>query len=147
MDYEYDLKIEQYINKIFNENYDTEKSKIYKEQLLQKSLKKYEHLLESGFDKELAYYKVIEEITYEENLSIDNLKINRNVDSVYKNFNRQKYATNIVISVVFYIFSPLTIIIFDEIGQEIIGLTTFFLFIAIATGLLIYTNITNPKPR
>ena len=55
---------------------------------------------------------------------------------------KSNYARNIAIAVMLYILSVVAIIVFaGGFNQEIVGVTVFFVLIAIATGILVYNGI------
>ena len=58
-----------------------------------------------------------------------------------KEDNKGKFARNLAISVGLYIFSIVLIIFFAELEKEILGVCLFFITIAIATGIIIYSSI------
>ncbi len=55
---------------------------------------------------------------------------------------KSNYARNIAVAVMLYILSVVAIIVFaGGFNQEIVGVTVFFVLIAIATGILVYNGI------
>ena len=44
-----------------------------------------------------------------------------------------------------YILSVIPVILFEQFGYEIIGVSLMFIMVAIATGLIIYNAMTKPK--
>ena len=92
-------------------------------------------------EKEVAYNKVIGSIGNVEDLFGEGDIITQTKQS----FSRKKHARNIAIAVMLYILSPVCVIIFDNFGNEDLGLILMFVFIALATGLIIYTSMVNTK--
>lgn len=137
----YDLKIKEYVEELFENAPKNKKSMEFKEELLANLLEKYNDSVESGMEKEVAYNKVIGSIGNVEDLFGEEDVITQTKQSISK----KKHARNIAISVMLYILSPVCVIIFDNFGNEEFGVILMFVFIAAATGLIIYTNMTNAK--
>ena len=67
---------------------------------------------------------------------------NKNIVEANDEVNKSKFARNLAISVGLYIFSVVLIILFAaSLNQPIIGVCLFFITVAIATGLIIYSSI------
>ena len=67
---------------------------------------------------------------------------NSNIKEAKKENVKSNFARNIAVAVMLYIFAVLAIVICSaQFGQPIIGVSIFFMFIAIATGILIYNGI------
>lgn len=113
----------------------------FKEELLANLLEKYNDLVESGVEREVAYNKVIGSIGNIEDLFGDE-DIIAETKQVFK---RKEHARNIAISVMLYILSPVCVIIADNFGKEDVGIVLMFVFIAAATGIIIYSNMVNTK--
>lgn len=137
----YDLKIKEYVEELFENAPKNKKSMEFKEELLANLLEKYNDSVESGMEKEVAYNKVIGSIGNVEDLFGEEDVITQTKQSI----SRKKHARNIAIAVMLYILSPVCVIIFDNFGNEEFGVILMFVFIAAATGLIIYTNMTNTK--
>lgn len=137
----YDLKIKEYVEELFENAPKNKKSMEFKEELLANLLEKYNDSVESGMEKEVAYNKVIGSIGNVEDLFGEEDVITQTKQSISK----KKHARNIAIAVMLYILSPVCVIIFDNFGNEEFGVILMFVFIAAATGLIIYTNMTNAK--
>ncbi|GAA0699180.1 hypothetical protein GCM10008904_04270 [Paraclostridium ghonii] len=136
----YELKIKNYINELFESEPKTRMTEEFKEELLANLLDKYYDLLESNVDDELAYNKVISNIG-----NIDDL-FERDVINITKDScDRKKSAKFTSIAVMMYILSPVSVIIFEDIGMDTIGIVIMFSLIAGATGLLIYNNMTKAQ--
>lgn len=137
----YDLKIKEYVEELFENAPKNKKSMEFKEELLANLLEKYNDSVESGMEKEVAYNKVIGSIGNVEDLFGEEDVITQTKQSISK----KKHARNIAIAVMLYILSPVCVIIFDNFGNEEFGVILMFVFIAAATGLIIYTNMINTK--
>lgn len=137
----YDLKIKEYVEELFENAPKNKKSMEFKEELLANLLEKYNDSVESGMEKEVAYNKVIGSIGNVEDLFGEEDVITQTKQSI----GRKKHARNIAIAVMLYILSPVCVIIFDNFGNEEFGVILMFVFIAAATGLIIYTNMINTK--
>ena len=67
---------------------------------------------------------------------------NSNIKEARKENVKSNFARNIAISVMLYIFAVLSVVICAaQFGQPIIGVSIFFILIALGTGLLIYNGI------
>ena len=109
----YDLKIKEYVEELFENTPKNKKSMEFKEELLANLLEKYNDLVESGMEKEVAYNKVIGSIGNVEDLFSEEDVITQTKQS----FSRKKHARNIAIAVMLYILSPICVIISDNFGN------------------------------
>ena len=67
---------------------------------------------------------------------------NKNIVEAQKENKKAKFAKNLAIAVALYIMSIVAIIISSTIfDQPIVGVSIFFIIIAIATGMIIYSSI------
>lgn len=137
----YDLKIKEYVEGLFENAPKNKRTMEFKEELLANLLEKYNDLVESGVEREVAYNKVIGSIGNIEDLFGDE-DIIAETKQVFK---RKEHARNIAISVMLYILSPVCVIIADNFGKEDVGIVLMFVFIAAATGIIIYSNMVNTK--
>ncbi|WP_455541994.1 permease prefix domain 1-containing protein [Intestinibacter sp.] len=137
----YDLKIKEYVEELFQNAPQNKKTIEFKEELLSNLLEKYNDLVESGMEREVAYNKVIGSIGNVEDLFEEGNIIVETKES----FSRKKHARNIAIAVMMYILSPVCVIITDNWGNENLGVIFMFILIAAATGLIIYTSMSNVK--
>ncbi len=136
----YEVKIKEYVENLFEKVPKSRNTEEFKEELLANLLDKYYDLLDNNTDDEAAYNKVISSIGSIDGLfEKDPLQVTK--ESVYK----KKSAKITAISVMMYILSPVSVIVFDEFGNETLGIVIMFLLIAGATGLLIYNNMTKPQ--
>lgn len=91
----------------------------------------YEISTEELFHNEVSTSREVEEV------SIENT-------STYQNYNRKK-ALFTTVAVMLYILSVVVIIFFSTVLRSpIVGVCVFFIVIAVATGLLIYIEMTKP---
>ena len=136
----YDLKIEEYVNELFENAPNNKKSMEFKEELLANLLEKYNDLVQSGMEREAAYNKVVGSIG-----NIDDLFEDDAIKETKEISDKKKYARNIAIAVMMYILCPVSVILSDVWGNETLGIVIMFVLIACATGLIIYTNMSRPK--
>ena len=136
----YDLKIEEYVDELFENAPNNKKTMEFKEELLANLLEKYNDLVESGMEREAAYNKVIGSIG-----NIDDLFEDDAIKETKESSDKKKYARNIAIAVMMYILCPVSVILSDVWGNETLGIVIMFVLIACATGLIIYTNMSRPK--
>ena len=136
----YDLKIEEYVDELFENAPNNKKTMEFKEELLANLLEKYNDLVESGMEREAAYNKVIGSIG-----NIDDLFEDDAIKETKEISDKKKYARNIAIAVMMYILCPVSVILSDVWGNETLGIVIMFVLIACATGFIIYTNMSRPK--
>ena len=136
----YDLKIEQYVEELFENAPNNKKTMEFKEELLANLIEKYNDLVQSGMEREAAYNKVIGSIG-----NIDDLFEDDAIKETKEISDKKKYARNIAIAVMMYILCPVSVILSDVWGNETLGIVIMFVLIACATGLIIYTNMSRPK--
>ena len=77
------------------------------------------------------------------NITTDELLTgNKDIVEAKETNNKSKFARNLAIAIGLYIFSVVSIIVFEEaFNKPLIGICLFFALIAIATGLIIYNSI------
>ncbi|MDP3442245.1 MAG: permease prefix domain 1-containing protein [Ignavibacteria bacterium] len=137
-------KIRQYITRAFEDVPKTKKSVEMQEELISNLNEKYNDQLAQGKSEEEAYNTVIAGIGDLSELT-ESLK-ERHVLSSISPEERRRTARNTAIAVMLFILSPMAIIIGAEVfRQEILGLASMFMLIALGTGLLIYTQASKPK--
>ena len=137
-------KIRQYITRAFEDLPKTKKSVEMQEELISNLIEKYNDQLAQNKTEEEAYSTVIAGIGDLSELT-ESLK-ERHVLSSISSDERRRSARNTAFAVMLFILSPMALILGNEIfGQDIIGLAVMFLFIAIWTGILIYTHASKPK--
>lgn len=136
----YELKIKDYVNELFENTPKTRKTEEFKEELLANLLDKYYDLLENKVDDEVAYNKVISSIG-----NIDNLFEIDPMTMTKESWDKRKSAKITAIAVMMYVLCPVSVIIFETIGMETLGIVIMFVLIAGATGMLIYNNMTKPQ--
>lgn len=136
----YEVKIKESVQHLFENEPKNKRTEQLKEQLLANLLKKYSNLLDSNIDEETAYNIVISDIENRDNLFNHSI-----LQMINEGWDRKKSAKITAVSVMMYILSPVSVIVFSEIGSEILGIAIMFILIACATGLLIYNNMTKPE--
>lgn len=136
----YEIKIKEYVQELFENAPKNRKTEEFKEELLANLLDKYYDLLQSNIDDETAYNKVISSIG-----NIDNLFEKDPLEMTKESWDKKKSAKITAISVMMYILCPVSVIVFGSIGFEVLGIAIMFLLIAGSTGLIIYNNMTKPQ--
>ena len=136
----YEIKIKEYVQELFENVPKNRKTEEFKEELLANLLDKYYDLLQNNVDDEIAYNKVISSIG-----NIDNLFEKDPLEMTKESWDKKRSAKITAISVMMYILCPVSVIIFGSIGFEVLGIAIMFLLIAGATGLIIYNNMTKPQ--
>lgn len=137
-------KIRKYITRAFEDVPQTKKSIEMQEELISNLIEKYNDQLIQNKTEEEAYNIVIAGIGDLSELT-ESLK-ERHVLSTISPKERKRSAANTAIAVMLFIMSPMILIVSVEVfNQEILGITSMFMFIAMGTGLLIYTHASKPK--
>lgn len=136
----YEVKIKEYVESLFEKVPKSRRTEEFKEELLANLLDKYYDLLDSNLDKEEAYNSVISSIG-----SIDGLFEKDPLQMTKETYDKKKSAKITAIAVMMYILCPVSVIVSDNFGNETLGVAIMFMLIAGATGLLIYNNMTKPQ--
>lgn len=136
----YEVRIEEYVNNLFSNISSTKGSEEVKEELLTSLLDKYHDLLKNNMSDKDAYNKVILSVK-----SSNELCNEYAMEITKGDWDEKKSARITSISAMMYILCPFSVIVFDEVGFELLGIGIMFLLIAIATGLLIYNYMTKPQ--
>ena len=114
------------------------------EELIANLIEKYNDQCAQGKSEEEAYNFVIASIGDLSELT-EGLK-ERHVLSSISPEERKRSARLVAIAVLMYILSPMILIATSEMyGNGTLGLVLMFMFIAIATGLLVYNGASKPK--
>lgn len=142
-------KLRAYMDNLFRDVKPTRKSVELKEEILQNLVDKYHDLLGEGKTQEAAFNIAVASIgdmdellaglqgTQHENYSITNEQIERG---------RKKSAILISVAVMLYILCLLPPILMTGSGMENnVAPALMFTMIALATGLLIYNNMSKPR--
>ncbi len=133
-------KLRDYIETLFAGAPQTLRTVELKEEMLQNLNDKYNDLLAEGKNEEAAYNIAVASIG-----DISALIGERNDDPSSAAKRSSKSALLTAIAVMLYILCPVPCILFGEIGNGILGVTLLFVFIAVATGILIYNNSTKER--
>ncbi|MDD2534159.1 MAG: permease prefix domain 1-containing protein [Eubacteriales bacterium] len=137
-------RIRSYINTAFTDVPKTKKSIELQEELIANLMEKFNDQLAQGQNEDEAYTAVIANIGDLSELT-ESLR-EHHVLSPENPVERKKIALRISIAVMLYILSPMALIFSAEVlQQEILGLLLMFIFIAGATGILIYNAASKPR--
>ena len=140
-------QIRTYVDKLFAETVATRKSVELKEEMIQNLTEKFNDLIEEGKTPDAAYNIVIAGIGDISYLLKDLEKESTHPSATAER--RQKTAMITAIAVMLYILSVVPLIVLAALinrpGAPIVGVVIMFIFIACATGLLIYNSMTKPK--
>lgn len=138
-------KLVKYVEELFNDAPKTKKVNELKEEILANLYDKYNDLIQSGRDENEAYNMAISSIGDVDEL-IQSLNDNDVMDQDKSREDQKRSALFIAISVMLYIMSPVPIILSGGVPVfKDIGLMMMFMFIAVATGLLVYNANSRPK--
>lgn len=139
--------IRRYVEELFVGTPPTKKAVELKEEMIQNLTEKYNDLISEGKTPEASYNIVIASIGDVSSLLKDIEK-----DATHPTViaaARQKSAMYTAIAIMLYILSVVPLIILGALFHggpaAIIGVVIMFIFIAAATGLLIYNGMTKPK--
>lgn len=135
-------KLREYIDELFKDAPSSKKTVEIKEEILQNLGEKYNDLRAEGKSEDAAYNIAVASIGDISEL-IDELKTTGEAKVVYYNDpnrlkDKQRSAAFVSVAVMLYILSIIPIFILGSIT----GVIIMFVFIAIATGLLIYNGMT-----
>jgi len=145
-------KLRGYVESLFEDTTQTRKSVELKEEMILNLQDRYNDLISQGKTNEAAYNIAVAGIGDISEL-LKELETDGNpteVDHSEYEKARKKSAMLSAIAIMMYILSVLPLIILPSLNLDnthVIGLTTLFVMIAGATGLLIYNNMTKPEFR
>lgn len=138
-------KIKTHVDGLFEGAPQSRKVQELKEELLGNLNSKYDDLISEGFTPDDAYRTVIAGIGDVSEL-MRQIQNESAFNSNYSPADRKKSAMFVAISVGLYILSPVCVILFGgALGQGVLGVILMFVFVALATGLLIYNSMSSPK--
>jgi uncharacterized membrane protein YkvA (DUF1232 family) len=134
-------EIKIYVDGLFEKAPSNGRTRELKEEILANSIDRYNDLIDAGIDENEAYTSVVGNIGNVENLIFDyNLYNDKEAEE------RKKSAMITAISIVLYILSPIGIILSEAFGWvEEFAIVIFFVIVAIATGMLVYNNMSKIK--
>jgi uncharacterized membrane protein YkvA (DUF1232 family) len=134
-------EIEIYVDGLFEKAPSNGRTRELKEEILANSIDRYNDLIDAGIDENEACTSVVGNIGNVENLIFDyNLYNDKEAEE------RKKSAKITAISVMLYILSPIGIILSEAFGWvEEFAIVIFFVIVAIATGMLVYNNMSKIK--
>ncbi len=140
-------KLREYMDDLFQDAPKTRKVIELKEEILQNLTDKYNDLIAEGKTEEAAYNIAVASVGDVQEL-IDNLKNEPMPGKNYETsgvaeYYRKRSAILVSVAVALYILCVIPPMIF--LNNPILGPVLMFVMIAIATGLLIYNNMTKPR--
>lgn len=137
-------KLRNFIESLFEDAPKNKQTIELKEEMLQNLIDKYNDLVDSGKSSEAAYniatasigdiHELIRQIEKREE---NNLLFEQNYDK-----GRKRFALLLSISVMLYILCVVPVILLED---SVLGVVIMFVMVAIATGLILYNNMTKPK--
>lgn len=136
-----DDKLRRYVDGLFKDVQLTKSIVELKEEMIQNLSEKYQDLLYEGRTEDVAYNTVISGIGDISSL-INDMDITKKELS---ETGKQKSAALISIAVMAYIFSLIPIMVSLHNNNLFYGVAGFLAMIMLATGLLIYNNLTKQK--
>ena len=141
--------LRRYVESLFEETKPTKKAVELKEEMLQNLEDKYRDLLAEGKTPEAAFNIAVASIG-DVSALLRQLEEGFRSDSEIERYEqaRRKSAMLTAVAVMMYILSVLPVILLSALGGrhvDIIALPIMFIMVALATGLLIYNNMTKPK--
>lgn len=143
-------RLRAYMDEIFAGVKVTRKSVELKEEVLQNITDKYHDLLEEGKSPEAAYNIAVASIgDIQELLDVleeDGDGFGKRENSTWTEKHKKRYAGLTALAVVLYILCLMPVILFEDTPlEDSLGIGIMFLMIAVATGILIYVNMTKPS--
>ena len=137
-------KLRNFIESLFEDAPKNKQTIELKEEMLQNLIDKYNDLVDSGKSSEAAYniatasigdiHELIRQIEKREE---NNSLFEQNYDK-----GRKRFALLLSISVMLYILCVVPVILLED---SVLGVVIMFVMVAIATGLILYNNMTKPK--
>jgi hypothetical protein len=137
-------RLRNYMDQLFDEAPQNKKTFDLKEEMLQNLIDKYNDLLAEGKSEELAYNLAISSVGDISELLADlqdTPRMRAEMEQAYER-RRQRSAIFVSVAVALYILCVVPCIL---IPNGVIGPVLMFLMIALATGLLIYNNMTKAR--
>ena len=142
-------KLRAYMDHLFQDVPNTKKAVEVKEEILQNIVDKYHDLVAEGKSEEAAYNIAIASIGDLDELLAslkDSSQMPNQMDSENYMAWRKKSAIRISVAIMLYILCVTPPIITDSLHlPDAIGACGLFVFIAIATGIIIYNSMTKPR--
>lgn len=130
-------KLRNYIDSLFADAPQTVRAVELKEEMFQNLMDKYNDLISQGKSEEAAYNIAVASIG-----DVDSLIAGLSEGgTVQGQINRKRNALFVSIAVALYILSPVPVILL----QNTMGVMLLFVFVAAATGLLIYNGATHER--
>ena len=135
-------KLREYIDQLFAEAPPTKKAVEVKEEILQNLREKYNDLIADGKGEEAAFNIAVASIgdiseLITELKGADELRAEYQLDPKRRQ-DKQRSAAFVSVAVMLYILCVIPLFIF----QSVVGLILMFIFVALATALLIYNGMT-----
>ena len=142
-------KLRRYIDEIFEETTPTKKTIELKEEMLQNLEDKYKDLIAEGKSPEAAFNIAVAGIG-DVSALLRQLEAGFICEPEKEAYEaaRRKSAMLTAVAVMLYILSVLPLLVLGQFSSRLsdaLGIPLLFVIVAIATGLLIYNNMTKPK--
>lgn len=137
-------KIRGYINDAFADMPNTDKVLDLKQELYANLSDKYDEQLGKGKTPQEAYHAAISSIGDIQQL-VESVRDHSALMLGLSPQQRKKSALLTAGAVMLYILSPIAVIVLGSLGEGVMGVVTLLLLVAIATGMLIYNDMTKPK--
>lgn len=143
-------KIKNYVEVLFSDIPRSKKANELKEELLSNMSERFEDYIQGGKTENQAYSLVISSLGDIDEMLVEVMPSDEFLKSA--NYYRKRNAKNTAISVAMYIIGVVFLIGFAAIGDfmgnedfyAIIGLLIMLLISAVATGIIIYSNMSMP---
>ncbi len=141
-------KIRNYVDTLFSDVPRTKKSIELREEMLSNMNERFNDYLDSGMSENEAYRQVVANMGDIDEMLVEVMP-DENFTKEYNDYKKKK-ARVTATAIVLYILAPSMLILISEldngsgIDSGIIGLLTMFALAAIATGMLVYINMSAP---
>lgn len=141
-------KIKNYIDLMFEDVPNTSKAKELKEEMISNANDRYEDYIRMGKSETEAYGLAVSSIGDVDDL-LNELKPNAIQQSDIKYY-RNRNAKAMAVAVMLYIISPIIVVgtsLFwgDDTNTGVLSVVLMLLLIAIATGIIVYTQLSTPQ--
>ena len=138
-------KLYNYVQSLFADAPQTKRTYELQEEMAQNLREKYNDLLSQGKTETVAYNIAVASIG-----DVSDLLRQLDAPVMPEDKKRQnRHAVCVAVAVMLYILSVVPIVIVSEVapGFETLGVVLLFVFVAVATGLLIFDGMTRPRYR
>ncbi|HZK29469.1 MAG TPA: permease prefix domain 1-containing protein [Clostridia bacterium] len=136
-------KLRASMDYLFREVPPTVKASDLKEEILRNMTDRYRDLLATGMDEQKAFDSVISSIGDVSEL-LETLEESETEETEFMKRAKKRSALLTAVAIMLYILSPIPVLLSGS-SRSPLGIVLMFVMVAIATGMLVYNNMTRPK--